>query len=477
MRASNFIPMRVCNHFISLKLFNSKVNSFRSVTVCVIGSGPAGFYCTQHLLKLLPTSSIDIYEKLPVPFGLVRFGVAPDHADVKNVINNFTKIGSDSRVKFIGNVSLGKDFKLQHLQEAYNIIILCYGADQDIELKIPGEKLNNVIPARKFIGWYNGLPHDQDIPINLDVENVNIFGHGNVAIDVARILLKSVDDLRKTDITENSLSRLAESKVKTVRIIGRRGPLQVAFTIKEFREILKLPNVQTIINPELFENTESILPDLPRPRKRLTELLFTTTRKSQTTAQSDKKLFIEFFRSPTKFTGINAVNGVELVINKLKNLHDISPELQQIEATCQKEYVPCELIFRSIGYKSSKVDQEIPFYSSNYIGKLRVLPGVYSAGWLSTGSTGVILSTMSNAFKTAYEICEDIKNGIINDKEDKPGYNYIKKILKKEGKITVDWQGWKNIDKVEIERGKYRNKPREKIVNVSEMLEIGGRAE
>lgn len=420
-------------------------------------------------------SRVDIYDKLPVPFGLVRFGVAPDHPEVKNVINSFTKVGSDPRVQFIGNVSLGSDVKLADLRRAYDAVVLCYGADQDVELKIPGENLPNVISARRFVGWYNGLPADKSIPVNLNVEDVTIFGQGNVAIDVARILLKSVDDLKATDITEHALAKLAESKVKIVRLIGRRGVLQVAFTIKEFREISNLSDVRTLIDNSHFEDIISILQDLPRPRKRLTELLLKTASESEALKQKTKILQILFLRSPLEFTGNERINGVKLAVNRFKNLTSSTPtESQQIEMTDKKEFLSTELIFRSIGYKCSKAEPEIPFNFFNCIGNARVMPGVYCAGWLQSGPVGVILSTMTDAFTTANHIFQDIQNSVIRCEKSKPGYELIKPILRERGIPIVNWEGWKKIDELEVRRGKTLNKPREKITDINEMLNVGG---
>ncbi|XP_065210910.1 NADPH:adrenodoxin oxidoreductase, mitochondrial [Planococcus citri] len=457
---------------LSKRCFCVKTDA-KPISICVVGSGPAGFYCCQGLLKNLPASNIDIYEKLPVPFGLVRYGVAPDHPEVKNVINSFSKTASDPRIKFIGNVTLGKDVSLKDLQKAYNVVVLAYGADQDVKLGIPGENLDNVISARRFVGWYNGLPSDKDLPINFNAETVSIFGQGNVAIDVARILLKSVDELKKTDITDYSLSKLAESKIKRVMLIGRRGPLQVAFSIKELREVLKLPDIEVRIDESLFEDVKEALPNLPRPKKRLAELMLKAS--SEFKKHEFKKSFqILFLRSPLEICGSNSAKEVTLGINSLESLPNVDPHNQKAKLTDVKESLACELVFRSIGYKSSVADEDVPFLSKNCIGSTKVLPGVYSAGWVSTGPTGVILSTMTNAFDTVNVIVNDMKNGKIELDKEKHGYDVIKKILKDKNVVTVDWAGWTKIDEVEMQRGKEHDKPREKIVDINEMLKIGG---
>ncbi|KAG8296426.1 hypothetical protein J6590_057538 [Homalodisca vitripennis] len=233
--------------------------------VCVVGSGPAGFYVTQHLVKNNEQLEVDIYERLPVPFGLVRYGVAPDHPEVKNVINTFTKTAQHPRVKFCGNVSLGEDLTLRDLKDAYHAVVLrchmtkvlnTYGAERDRELGLAGESLVNVVSARRFVGWYNGLPADRDLMPLLDTDTAVVLGQGNVAIDVARILLTHIDVLKKTDITAHALSMLAASRVQRVVLVGRRGPLQVAFTIKELREMTRLHGVTTEFIPGQMDGVQ-----------------------------------------------------------------------------------------------------------------------------------------------------------------------------------------------------------------------------
>ncbi|XP_027846285.2 NADPH:adrenodoxin oxidoreductase, mitochondrial isoform X3 [Aphis gossypii] len=420
----------------AIRKYSKHVNGFH---VGIVGAGPAGFYCAQQLLKKIPGCQIDIYEKLPVPFGLVRYGVAPDHPEVKNVINTFTKTASNENVRFIGNVSLGCDISLAQLKHSYNAVVLAYGADEDKKLSIPGENLSNVVSATKFIGWYNG--------------------QGNVALDVARILLTPVDELRKTDITEYSLETLTQSKVKKITLIGRRGPLQVAFTIKEFREMLKLPGVSTCFFKEQINDIDKIICDLPRPQKRLVQLMYDA---SQKTEVRDKLFDLLFLRTPISILGTKKIEGIELAVNHLEG--------EKAVVTDEKYTLKCEIAFRSIGYRSIQADPDVPFDKISSTVPQSI--GVYSVGWLSSGPVGVILSTMSNAFQAASLIGQHFDKGLLNER--KPGYNYISKVLEDKGIITVDWNGWTRIDKVEVERGIKHGKPREKIVDVDEMLKIGG---
>ncbi|KAI4459069.1 fad nadph dehydrogenase/oxidoreductase [Holotrichia oblita] len=448
-------------------LYSTSQNT--EVKICVIGSGPAGFYASQHLVKHIPSVKIDIYEKLPVPFGLVRFGVAPDHPEVKNVIHTFNKTAENKNVRFIGNVTLGKDVSFKELKDAYHIVLLTYGAEENRQLNIKGENLHNVIAARNIVGWYNGLPENKDLQINLSKSTAAIIGQGNVAIDVARILLTPIDQLKNTDITQHALEVLSTSKIKEVYLIGRRGPLQAAFTIKELREMLKLKNCSTYWCDSDFVGIRDVVPQLARPRKRLTELMLTSLETTKPNADYNKFKPI-FFRSPLEFSGSTGdVEKLKLCVNKLEGADILR---QKAVFTEDVEYLSCDLAVTSIGYKSLEVDPAIPFDSNHGIAKNangKISDGVFTTGWLATGPTGVILSTMSNAFGVAEYIVSDLKKCSI---ESKPGFASVEKLLEKRGVQLVFWENWLKIDAYEQEMGKKLGKPREKIVTIKKMLEV-----
>ncbi|XP_017835402.1 NADPH:adrenodoxin oxidoreductase, mitochondrial [Drosophila busckii] len=473
---SNFL---CCKH----KLLNIYSKSFRTSAItlqnvqqatankriCIVGAGPAGFYAAQYLLKQLSDCTVDIVEKLPVPFGLVRFGVAPDHPEVKNVINTFTKTAENPRLRFFGNVTLGTDISLQQLRERYHAVLLTYGADQDRELQLENEQQPHVISARKLVAWYNGLPGAEHLKPDLSGRDVTIVGQGNVAVDVARMLLSPLDSLKITDTTEYALAALAESKVERVHLVGRRGPLQAAFTIKELREMLKLPKVQTCWRADDFAGISDQLDKLQRPRKRLTELMLKSLgEQSQSKVTPGSKQFLPvFLRAPKAI----ANNEMEFAVTQLQDNAAVT--------TTETERLPADLILRSIGYKSSCVDTGINFNAAlgqvcNLQGRVlrdsttkSIEPGLYVAGWLGTGPTGVILTTMNGAFTVAKTICDDIAANTFDTSTSKPG-------LELGNMPIVTWQGWQRIDKYETEAGKSRGKPREKIVNIAEMLRIAG---
>lgn len=449
--------------------------------VCIVGSGPAGFYTAQQLLKGHPNLHVDIYEKLPVPFGLVRFGVAPDHPEVKNVINTFTQTAKNERCSFIGNVTVGTDVTLAELRKAYTAVVLSYGADDDRLLGIPGEDHPNVLAARKFVGWYNGLPQDTELKVDLDTDTAVILGQGNVALDVARILLTPVDLLAKTDITEASLECLRKSRVRRVVIVGRRGPMQVAFTIKELREMIRLPGTKPRLHSQDYQGLDDIIKDIPRPRKRLTELLYKT---ATSPSISDVKMWeganreweLRFRLSPLEvLTQGASLKGVRCGVNTLQG-----PNLanQKAVLTEAREDIPCGLVLRSIGYRSVSIDQSLPFDDRagvvrNEKGRVVGQNGVYCSGWVGTGPVGVILTTMTDGFEVGKQVLQDLKAGTITTRS---GRDSIFQLLQQRGVSPVSFAGWEKIDKVEQDVGTKRGKPREKITDIKEMITLSSKS-
>ncbi|KAL3277528.1 hypothetical protein HHI36_012873 [Cryptolaemus montrouzieri] len=466
---SKYFKMKKCLHFIGRTLSSQFNNIVPKISV--VGSGPAGFYAAQYLLKKLQYCEIDIFEQLPVPFGLVRFGVAPDHPEVKNVENSFSKVGEHPNVRFLGNVNLGNDITVEELRKAYHIVILAYGSGKHRCLNIQGENIKNVISAQKIVGWYNGVPWDSNIPIDLSGEVGVIFGQGNVALDVARILLKPVDELKKTDITQHALEALSNSNIKTVYLIGRRGPLQAAFTIKELREMLNLKNCQTEWISEDFEGVADLVTTFPRPKKRICELMLKSISEKEEMLK-ERKFKPLFFRTPLKFIGDNSLKGVELGVNEMQGEHY---ENQKAVLSDLREKLDCDLAVVSIGYKSTPVDPCLDFDAKAGIIKSdcgKLSKGLYATGWLATGATGVILTTMNNSFRLADSILKDIAQDSTLVQENRPGYDYVKTILDKKNIQIVTWTDWLKINDFEIQQGLKFGKSREKIVNIQDMLKI-----
>ncbi|XP_019939131.2 NADPH:adrenodoxin oxidoreductase, mitochondrial [Paralichthys olivaceus] len=453
-----------------------------SPKVCIVGSGPAGFYTAQHLIKARQDVEVDIYERLPVPFGLVRFGVAPDHPEVKNVINTFTQTANHSRCSFYGNVNVGKDVSVKELQEAYHAVVLSYGAEGNRRIGVPGEDLAGVHSAKDFVGWYNGLPICQELSPDLSCETAVVLGQGNVALDVARVLLSPIDILKKTDITQPALEALAESYIRRVLIIGRRGPVQVACTIKEFREMVNLPGTRPEMVVADFEGVPEALKDLPRPRKRLTELMLKTAletpgeKEQERRSKASRTWGFRFFRSPVEVLADpehNRTAGIRLAVNRLEG----SGEGARAVLTGEVEDVSCGLVISSIGYKSLPIDPSVPFDSHkaivpNTMGRVQQTTGLYCSGWLKTGPTGVIGTTMNNSFDTARSLLEDMESGTLDVSAAKSGSQTISALLEDRGVKPVTFSAWEKINSVEKRRGDAVGKPREKLLTVEEMLEV-----
>ncbi|XP_045842483.1 NADPH:adrenodoxin oxidoreductase, mitochondrial isoform X1 [Meles meles] len=452
--------------------------------ICVVGSGPAGFYTAQHLLKHHPRAHVDIYEKQLVPFGLVRFGVAPDHPEVKNVINTFTQTARSDRCAFRGNVVVGRDVAVSELQAAYHAVVLSYGAEDHQALEIPGEELPGVFSARAFVGWYNGLPENRELVPDLSCDTAVILGQGNVALDVARILLTPAGHLEKTDITEAALGVLRQSRVKTVWIVGRRGPLQVAFTIKELREMIQLPGTRPMLDPADFLGLQDRIKELPRQRKRLTELLLRTAteqpgaEEAARQASAARTWGLRFFRSPQQVLPSpdgRRVAGIRLAVTRLEGVG----EAARAVPTGDTEDLPCGLVLSSVGYKSRPIDPSVPFDPKlgvipNMEGRVLGVPGLYCSGWVKRGPTGVIATTMTDSFLTGQMLLQDLKAGLLPSGP-RPGYAAIEALLSGRGVQPVSFSDWEKLDAEEVSRGKGAGKPREKLLDPREMLRLLGR--
>ncbi|RNA27514.1 NADPH:adrenodoxin mitochondrial [Brachionus plicatilis] len=459
--------------------------------VCIVGSGPAALYTAQYLLKNLNSNnlSIDVFEKLPVPFGLVRYGVAPDHQDVKNVINSFTETLKNKQVNFFGNVSIGTDLKIGELLGAYNSVVLAYGSMGDNYLNIPGEKeFSNVISARDIVSLYNGLPNSENLKIDLNGPEAVIIGAGNVAIDVARMLVSPIDKLAQTDISSFALDLFkSQNKIEHVSIVARRGVLNAAFTLKELRELTKLDSVECRLDAENFSHIdlENLLSKLARPRRRITEFLYNLSQQSQSSGPK-KVIELKFLKTPLEILGNDhkQVSGVKFKNNKYKfDLNSLDQDLDSDEKLSsipivedsekQVEVMSCGLLVKSIGYKNVSIDSEIPFDKKSGVvpndkGKVIGKEGLYCTGWIKRGPRGVIVDTTSDAYETAQKLYADL----VSTGVDKPGAEKIAEILKKRNVRFVDKEGWDRIDQAEIKRGKEIGKPREKLQSIDEMLKV-----
>lgn len=459
-------------------------SSQNSPRVGIVGSGPAGFYTAQYILKHHQTVCVDIFEKLPVPFGLVRYGVAPDHPEVKNATNTFEEVAANPRFRFFGNINIGKDIKAVDLQSIYNAVVFAYGADDDKKLNIPGEDGEGVIPARSFVGWYNGLPAHVSLSPNFDSDTAVIVGHGNVALDVARILLAPLNLLKHTDICEHAIQALEHNKIKRVILLGRRGPLEVAFTIKELREMIRLDGTKPVLNPKDFVNVREQIPNLPRARRRLIELMCKTAldepapKEKAQFDQATKDWHLNYFSSPSEvlLDDSNKVKGIRVEKNEL--VEENNGNLVA-KGTGQTHDIDCGMVLRSIGYKSIPLQEGVPFdhrmgVIPNIEGRVveeagspHYVKGLYCSGWVKHGPVGVIVTTMNEAFATAEKIVEDLHAGNINAETASSDVEFV---LREKEINFVSYEDYLRIDQEELWRGKQSSKPREKITSTKEML-------
>ncbi|CAF1247794.1 unnamed protein product [Rotaria sordida] len=476
-----FVPCLI-RRSLSIVSNNSTVSS-SPIRICVIGSGPAGFYLTQNLLKLSQTipTTIDIIEKAPVPFGLVRYGVAPDHPEVKNVINTFTKIAEHECVRFIGNIHIGKTIGLKELQEFYHIIVLAYGSSVERNLHIPGETtLENVFSAKDFVGWYNGVPDNAQLRPQLNhTDQAIIIGMGNVALDCARMLLSSIDDLAKTDITDIALDTLRQSRIRHVILVARRGPMQVSFTIKELRELTKLNGVQSMLNKEDFNQIDQTMIDkLERPRKRLTELMLKTARTKQSQNNAERFWYLKFWRRPKQLNGKTLVESVDFEHTESVANGDFSDPNLSVQPNGTIETIPCGLVIKSIGYYGVQIDPWLPFDTERGIIRNRQYriddrPGFYCTGWIGRGARGVIAETTTESHTVAKRIMEDVEQGHLTNLHDvKSGGDGLIALAKSRQIRCISYEDWKKLDAHETNLGHTKGKPREKILNIQKMLEL-----
>lgn len=462
--------------------------------VAIVGTGPGGFYTAHHLLnKSSPDVklNIDFFEKLPTPYGLSRYGVAPDHPEVKNcedhminIMKDFGDSESRHKVRFLGNVEVGKDITLKELEDNYNSIVLAYGCTSaDNKLSIPGADLPGVVPARQFVNWYNGHPdyygENKYIPPSLDkVDTVSIIGNGNVALDVARILLADPrEHWAKTDISVDAQQLLEKSTVKHVRIVARRGILESAFSNKEIRELLELPAKFVPLPKDLLDfDTKK----LGRVDKRRVSLLEKYSKQQK--EHTNRSWELEYYKSPEEFIQgeNNLLKSTKFVINKPAN-DPLAPH--KVEPTDETVTENNELVILSIGYQGSPIQgfEELGiWYEKNRLQNKsgRILstkskekdehnavfkPGWYAAGWIKNGPQGAIASTMMDSFDTADKILEDLANDA-----------YIKTNSDKELEFSnaVDWGNWEKLNTYELERGEALGKTRLKVCNKDEMLKL-----
>lgn len=448
--------------------------------VAIVGSGPSGFYAAEHLQKQASlVVEIDMFDRLPTPYGLVRGGVAPDHHKIKSVTKVYDKIASNPNFRFYGNVEFGKDVTLDDFQNHYHAIIFAVGAQTDKELGIPGEQLVGSHPATEFVAWYNAHPDYRDEKFDLSQENVAVIGVGNVAMDVVRILASTYDELYQTDIADYALEALHDSKVKNIYIFGRRGPAQSAFTNPEIKELGELADAEVIVAPEevALDSYSQAYLDSGQDKVAAKNVEILRGYSEQAPEGKPRKIIMRFLTSPVELIGTDRVEAIKIVKNELYQTD--KGELRPRE-TDQTEVIPVGLVFRSVGYRGVALPG-VPFYDKwgtipNDKGRMTTdiqngqqVIGNYVVGWIKRGPSGVIGTNKPDSVETVNMLLEDLINGkLLNPTT--PSREAFENLLRKRQPDIVTFDDWLELDKLEQARGQAVNRPRVKFSRVDEML-------
>ncbi len=429
--------------------------------IAVIGSGPAGYYSAEATQKKYGDDvRVDIIDRLPVPYGLIRFGVAPDHQSIKAVSRRYEAVNLSDNVRFVGNVSVGKDISIAELQGLYDAVILATGAPNDRPVEIPGADLPGVIGSAAFVGWYNGHPDFAGLEPPLEGPGAVVIGNGNVALDVARILAKTRGEFNGSDIVAHAIDALDHSGIKRVSILGRRGPHQIAMTPKELGELGHLERATPVVNnADLPPEADDALLE-PGMRKSVTHL-----RGFAANGEPPKAITLDFdfFASPFAIEGDGKVE--RLIVERTT----LDANLRSV-GTGETYAIPCSLVIACIGYQTPPIEG-VPFEHgrgrfANADG--RILPGLYCVGWARRGPSGTIGTNRPDGYAVVDLVAEDIGAG--SGKAGRPGLDAL---LTARGVDVVTFRDWQKIEEAEIARAR-EGAPREKFVAVDDMLSAGG---
>jgi len=460
--------------------------SARPLRVAIVGAGPTGFYAADHVLRNPEVVvEVDMFDRLPTPYGLVRLGVAPDHQKIKFVTNAFDKVAASPRFRFYGGVEFGKDVTLADLQAHYHQIVYCTGAQTDRRMGIPGEDLTGSHPATEFVAWYNGHPDYRDCAFDLSQESVAVVGVGNVAADVVRILCRTPEELATTDIADYALEALRKSRVREVYLLGRRGPAQAAFTNPEVRELGELADADITAIPQEVEldplSRAAVERSQDRATRKKVEMLREYARRAPT--GKSRRLVLRFLVSPVELIsdGAGRVAAMRLVRNEL---YATSTGALQPRATDRFEELPAGLVFRSVGYRGVPLPG-VPFNESWGVilnDKGRVLDpdtkqpivGEYAAGWIKRGPTGVIGTNKPDAAETVECMFEDLARGAVLEPT-RPEAAAAEALVRQRQPNYVSYTDWLKLNEIEVARGRAQGRPRVKLTSVEEMLAALGR--
>lgn len=435
------------------------------IQIAIIGSGPAGYYTAEAAQKHWGNNvHIDIFDRLPVPFGLIRSGVAPDHQSIKGVSRRYEAVALTDNVRFIGNISVGQDVSIAELQDLYDAVVLATGAPHDKTLGLQGEDLANIHGSAAFVGWYNGHPAFADLNPDLTGDTAVVIGNGNVALDVARILAKTRTEFTGSDIVAHALDALDQSKIRRIVILGRRGPHQIAMTPKELGELAHLDRACPRVDPaDLPEEGEDALLE-PGQRKSVNNLRSFAAIPESFRADKPIEIEFDFFAAPQAILGDGKVEGVKVERTVLEGARAVG--------TGENYTIPASLVVACIGYQTIPIPG-VPFEES--AGRFandegRILPGLYCVGWARRGPTGTIGTNRPDGFSIVEKIAEDVGSGA-----GKMGAEGFDALAAKRGLNVVRFRDWQRIDEQEIRRAR-DGAPREKFVNIEHMIAAAGKA-
>lgn len=451
--------------------------SLTPLRVAIIGSGPSAFYAADFLQRQATIDvEIDMFERLPTPFGLVRGGVAPDHPKIKAVTRAYERTASDPRMRFFGNVEYGRDLNHIDFIRHYHAVIYAVGAQTDRRLNIPGEDLPGSHAATEFVGWYNGHPDYCDLSFDLTQESAVVIGNGNVAMDVARILARTYEELHATDIAPHALAALRHSRVRTIYVLGRRGPAQAAFTNPEIKELAEMAGADVIVAPEdaaLDPLSEAYVREADRATARNVEIVAGYANRPP--SGKPRQIIMRFLVSPVEILGTERVEAVRVGKNELYQAADsaLRPRL-----TGETEVIPAGLVFRSIGYHGVALP-DVPFDEvlgviPNVEGRITEPDGTfrtgeYAVGWIKRGPTGIIGSNKPDALETVERLLEDVSAGRVLAPP-RATREEVETLLAQRQVRVVSFDDWRLIDQIERERGQAVGRERVKFTHVEDML-------
>ncbi len=454
-----------------------------ALRVAIVGAGPSGFYAADHLLKQERAIEVDLFDRLPTPFGLVRGGVAPDHPKIKSVTRVYDKVAAHPAFRFFGNVTAGRDLTAEELRRHYHAVVWAVGAESDRALGIPGEELAGSHTATEFVGWYNGHPDFQDRRFDLSQDSAAVIGVGNVAMDVTRILASDPDDLATTDLTSAALEALRQSQVRTIYLLGRRGPAQAAFTNPELKELGELPLADVVVRAADLELDAATRASLEATPDREAEKNLKTLRAlhERGVEGRPRRIVLLFSTSPLRIEGEGRVERLVVGANRL----EAGPRGIQAVATGDEATLPLGLVFRSVGYRALPM-AGVPFDERKAVipnegGRVlsavggTVVPGGYVAGWIKRGPSGIIGTNKPDAVETMGCLLEDADRGALPEPPDSDR-EAIVALLQSRGVDVVRWSDWQALDAYECAAGAVRGAPREKVTHTGEMLAIIRRA-